>query len=68
MKLIKEFLCDNKIPSDGEIWECLEIAEKDDCVVKLKWFYPHSGWYQLHIEKGMTFADCKNELPKFYSK
>ena len=35
MKYIKEYLCDNETPSDGEIRECLEIVNKEDCIIKL---------------------------------
>lgn len=66
MKLIKEYLCDNRTPSDEEIMECLEIANKEDCIVKLKWFFPYSGWYHLTATKDMTFEECKDKLPKVY--
>ena len=66
MKYIKEYLCDKKIPSDEEIKECLEIVSKEDCVVKLTWFYPYNGWHKLFIEKGMTFEKCKGKLQRGY--
>ena len=28
MKLVKEYLCDDRTPSDEEIKECLEIVEE----------------------------------------
>ena len=65
MKYVKEYLCDKKIPSDEEIRECLEIVEKEDCIVKLTWFYPCNGWHNLLIKNGMTFEECKDKLPKF---
>ena len=40
MKLIKEYYCGERTPSDEEIKESLEIVEREDCVVKLKWFIP----------------------------
>ena len=38
MKYIKEYLCDKRTPSDEEIRECLEIVNKEDCIVKLKFY------------------------------
>ena len=66
MKYIKEYLCDKETPSDEEIQECLEIANKEDCVVKLTWFVRYNGWHNLLIKNGMTFEECKDKLPKFY--
>ena len=66
MKYIKEYLCDKGTPSDEEIQECLEIVNKEDCVVKLTWFVRYHGWHKLHIKNGMTFEECKDKLPKFY--
>ena len=67
MKLIKDYLCDNKTPTDEEIKEGLEIVEKEDCVVQLRWFYPYNGWHNLYIQKGMTFEECKGKLPRVYA-
>ena len=64
MKYIKEYLCDKETPSDEEIRECLEIVNKEDCIVKLTWFYPYHGWHKLFIEKGMTFEKCKGKLQR----
>lgn len=66
MKLVKEYLCDNRTPDNEEIKECIDIVNSEDCIVKLKWFFPYSGWYELKISKGMTFEECKNKLPKRY--
>lgn len=65
MKLIKEYLCDGT-PSDEEIIKAIKIVEKDNCVVRLKWFIPYSGWYTLLVKDGMTFEECKNKLPRVY--
>ena len=66
MKYIKEYLCDKTTPSDEEIQECLEIVNKEDCVVKLTWFVRYNGWHNLLIKNGMTFEECKDKIPKFY--
>lgn len=67
MKLIKEYICDGITPSDDEIKEGIKIANTEDCIVKLAWFYTYSGWYKLFIRKGMTFEECKDKLPKVYA-
>ena len=66
MKYVKEYLCDKGTPSDEEIQECLEIVNKEDCIVKLTWFVRYNGWHNLLIKDGMTFEECKDKLPKFY--
>ena len=66
MKYIKEYLCDKRRPSGEEIRECLEIVNKEDCVVKLTWFVRYNGWHNLLIKNGMTFEECKDKIPKFY--
>ena len=66
MKYIKEYLCDKETPSDEQIRECLEIVNKEDCIIKLTWFVRYNGWHNLLIKNGMTFEECKDKLPKFY--
>ena len=66
MKYIKEYLCDKGTPSDEEIQECLEIVNKEDCIVKLTWFVRYNGWHNLLIKDEMTFEECKSKVPKFY--
>lgn len=66
MRLIKEYLCDNRTPSDEEIKECIEIAKEENCVVKLKWLFPHNGWHERLIKRDMTFEEIKDNLPTHY--
>ncbi len=66
MKLIKEYLCDNRTPTDEEIKMGIETTNTEECIVKLVWFFPYNGWHQLLIHKGMTFNECKDKLPKVY--
>ena len=66
MQRIKEFLCDGKSPTDDELKEAIQIAEQENCLAKLLWHYPYSGWHHLYIQKGMTFEECKDKLPKVY--
>ena len=65
-KLVKEYFCDKQTPSDEEIMQSVEIANKENCVVKLKWFFPYSGWYDRYIKPGMTFEEVKESLPEVY--
>ena len=41
MKLVKEYLCDDRTPTDEELQEALQIANNEDCLVKLRWFFPY---------------------------
>jgi hypothetical protein len=66
MTRIKEYLCDGRTPTDDELRECLWIAAESDCIVKLRWFFPYNGWHEMYIDKTMTFAECKEKLPKRY--
>ena len=68
MKLVKEYLHDGSwiTPNDEEIKECMEIANNEDCIVRLRWFVNYSGWYTLEVSKGMTFEECKSQLPTCY--
>ena len=66
MKYIKEYLCDDRVPSNEDVKECLEIVNNEDCVVKLTWFVRYNGWHNLIVKNGMTFEDCKNKIPKIY--
>lgn len=66
MKLIKNYKCDNTTPTNEEIREGMCIAQSEDCIVRLNWFFPYSGHYKLDITSGMTFEDCCDKLPKIY--
>lgn len=66
MKLIKNYKCDNTTPTNEEIQEGMRIAQSEDCIVRLNWFFPYSGHYKLDISTDMTFEDCKSKLPKCY--
>ena len=67
MKLVKDYMCDDIRPTDEEILECIDIANKEEnCIVRLNWYFPYSGKYKLEINKGDTFEECKSKLPKSY--
>ena len=65
MKLIKNYECKFE-PTKEEISMGKKIADKEDCIVNLKWFVGYSGWYNIRIEKGTTFDECMEQIPKYY--
>lgn len=66
MRLVKEYICDDRKPTDDEIFQAILIAENNDCMVRLMWYVPYYGWSQLMIDKNMTLEDCKEKLPRRY--
>lgn len=66
MKLVKEYLCNNSTPSDEEVKDCIRIAKEEDCVVKMKWYFPYNGWHERYIKKDMTFEEVNDSLPTIY--
>ena len=66
LKKVVNYLCDQSTPTDDEIEQCIHIAYRDHCIVRLSWSFPYSGWYELHICEGMTVEECKERLPKVY--
>lgn len=67
MRLVQEYICDDRTPSDDEICQAISIAENNDCIVKLMWFFPYNGWNHILIDSDMTFEDCKAHIPRTYS-
>lgn len=65
MKEIKNYECKFQ-PTEEEIKIGMNIANENDCIVNLKWFFPYSGWYNMRIEKDTTFEECKEQIPKCY--
>ena len=66
MKLVQNYRADGRTPTDDEINQCIEIANRDDCIVCLEWYFPYSGRYSVNIVKGTTYEEVKNKLPKCY--
>lgn len=66
MKLVQSYRADGRIPTDDEINQCIEIVNRDDCIVNLEYYFPYSGRYSVDIVKGMTYTEIKNKLPKCY--
>ena len=59
MKLVQNYRADERTPTDDEINQCIEIANRED-------FSTYSGRYSVDIIKGMTYEVIKNKLPKCY--
>lgn len=66
MKEIKQYMCDGTIPTNNEILECIDIAKKENCIIKLTWIFPHSGTYNLQICGDETLEEIESKLPKCY--
>lgn len=66
MRLIKDYQCYGNVPTDSEIKEGIEIANKEDCIVRIFWEFPYSGKYSISITEGMSLEECKEQLPKCY--
>ena len=58
MRRLKQYKTSFVVPSDDEIREGLEIAKQDNCVVRINYLIPYSGYYQLDIEPESTFEEC----------
>lgn len=65
MKLIKNYECDRE-PTDEEIKIGMSVANEEDCIVNITWFFRYSGWYNIRIEKDTTFEECKKQIPDCY--
>lgn len=39
MKIVKEYLCNDRTPTIDELKKSINIANADDCVVKLNWVF-----------------------------
>lgn len=46
------------MPSDDEIRESIEIARREECIVRIDYFVPYSGQYHLDIDPESTFDGC----------
>lgn len=66
MTKVKEFICDNRTPSDKEIEEAINVASTEDCVVRLLWVFPYSGNYEVLIYPYTPVEEVKRQLPKKY--
>lgn len=63
---IENYQCDGTAPTKEEVRQCVEISTSSGCIVRLNWYFPYSGAYQLSVEPGMTYEECIEKLPKVY--
>ena len=58
----------NTCPTVEHIRTCLEIAKKDNIVVKLVWYVKYSGWYDIFIYPDQNDPEeiFENEVPQVY--
>ena len=61
MRLI-EFKTPFVVPSDDEIREGIEIARRENCIVRIGYFIPYFGYYRLDIDPASTFEECHNRV------
>ena len=66
MLQVKEFFAENRIPSNYEIQEAIDIAKEENCVVKLTWFINYNGYHYIYIKKDMTLEECVAKIPRRY--
>jgi len=55
-------MCDHT-PTIEEVKESLDIANKENCIVHLKWYIPYNGWNEYYIRKD----DDIDEIMKRFS-
>jgi len=61
---IKHYYCD-KIPSNMDILEGIDIAKEKQCRVTIHWFV--LGWeYIATIDENSSIDDVKKQIPKVY--
>ena len=66
MLQVKEFFAENRIPSNYEIQEAIDIAKEENCIVKLTWFINYNGYHRIYIKKDMTLEECVAKIPRRY--
>lgn len=66
--ILSYMLTNDKYPTIEHIRSCLEIAKKNNSVVKLMWYVQYSGWYDILIYPDQNDPEeiLKNEVPRFY--
>ena len=62
MQRIKQYKTSFVVPSDDEIREGIEIARHDNCIVRINFFLPYSGYYHLDIDPKSTFEECYHRV------
>ena len=58
---VKEFWT-NGTPNHEELVAASEMAMKEDCVVRLKWFVQYDGWYERYVFWNTNIEEMENDL------
>jgi len=66
MRQLKEYKTLFATPLDEEIREGIEIAKRDNCIVRISFFVPYHGNNYLDIEPESTFEECYNRVHATY--
>ena len=56
----------DKVPSDDDIIECIELANKYDCIINLVWTLKWSGHFSRYIHPNSIFEEINNAIPRSY--
>lgn len=60
MRLVKEYRIDGKEPTDEELKECVNIANSENCIIKLVFGYGKDGLqHAIHIPNTITYELLK---------
>jgi len=64
---VKQYMCEfDYTPSVEDIMEAINLANKNNCIIKLVWRLKYSGEYSRFIYPSNTFDDIKKSLPTIY--
>lgn len=58
MVRLKQYKTSFVVPSDDEIRSGIEIAREENCIVRITYFVPYSGYFHLDIDPESTFDEC----------
>ncbi len=62
MMRIKQYKTSFVVPSDDEILQGIKIAKCDQCIVRIHYFLPYSGYYHLDIDPQSTLEECQRRV------
>ena len=67
---IKKYFCD-RIPTEEDIFNTIELAKREDCIIELTWYGPAHGFYgddthYVMINPLNTVEEILDKLPKIY--
>lgn len=68
LKEVKEYFITpvGNVPSLDDCYKAINLANKNDCFVKMKWHVTHSGTYSKMVDSSDDGKDVYDGLPKVY--